>query len=66
MLGKRIIKFEGSKLGLIIHADKTGFRRLNHIMLLKTYPLKLQGEAQVTVCYKDHQVMIPLVVVKGI
>ena len=37
-------------------------------MLLKTYtgePLKLQGEAQVTVCYKDQKVELPLIVVKG-
>ena len=37
-------------------------------MLLKTYtgePLKLQGEAQVTVCYKNQKVELPMVVVKG-
>ena len=37
-------------------------------MLLKTYtgePLKLQGEAQVTVCYKDQKVELPLIVAKG-
>ena len=37
-------------------------------MLLKTYtgePLKLQGEAQVTVCYKDQKVKLPLIVAKG-
>ena len=37
-------------------------------MLLKTYtgePLKLQGEAQVTVCYKDQKFKLPLIVVKG-
>ena len=37
-------------------------------MLLKTYtgdPLKLQGKAKVTVCYKGQTVKLPLVVVKG-
>ena len=37
-------------------------------MLLKTYtgePLKLQGEAKVTVYYKGQTVKLPLVVVKG-
>ena len=28
MLGKNL---KGSKLGLILHAEKTGFRRLDHI-----------------------------------
>ena len=31
MLGKRVIKFERFKLGQILHADKTGLRRLGHI-----------------------------------
>ena len=37
-------------------------------ILLKTYtgePLKPQGEAQVTVCYKDQKVELPLMVEKG-
>ena len=37
-------------------------------MLLKTYtgePLKLPGEAQVIVCYKDQKFKLPLVVEKG-
>ena len=37
-------------------------------VLLKTCtgePLKLQGEAQVTVCYKDQKFKLPLIVVKG-
>ena len=36
-------------------------------MLLKTYTgelLKFQGEAQVTVCYKDQKVKLPLIVAK--
>ena len=31
MLGKRVIKLKGSKLGQISRADKTGFCRLGHI-----------------------------------
>ena len=37
-------------------------------MILKTYtgePLKLQREAEVTVCYKGQTVKLPLLVVKG-
>ena len=34
MLGKRVIKFEGSKLSQILCADKTGFRRLYHISVM--------------------------------
>jgi len=37
-------------------------------ILLKTYtgePLKLQGEVQVMVCYKNQEVKLPLIVVKG-
>ena len=31
MLGKKLLNLKGSKLGQILHADKTGFRRLGHI-----------------------------------
>ena len=31
MLGKKVIKFKGSKLGQILCADKTGFHRPGHI-----------------------------------
>ena len=37
-------------------------------MLLKTYtgePQKLQGKAQVTVCYKDQKVDLLMMVAKG-
>ena len=36
-------------------------------MLLKIYtgePMKLQGEAQITVCYKNQKFKLPLIVVK--
>ena len=32
MLGKELINLKGSKLGQILRADKTGFRRLDHIL----------------------------------
>ena len=39
MLGKRVIKLKGSKFGQILHADKTGFRRLGHIFGLQNITL---------------------------
>ena len=30
MLGKELLNLKGSKLGQILHADKTGFRTLGH------------------------------------
>ena len=33
MLGKKVIKFERLKIGSILRADKTGFRRLSHIFV---------------------------------
>ena len=36
MLGKRVIKLERLKIGQILCADKTGFRRLSHIYPLPT------------------------------
>ena len=32
MLGKVLLNLKGSKLGQILRADKTGFRRLSHIL----------------------------------
>ena len=44
MLGKRVIK--GSKLGQILRADKTGFRRLGHILVLRSQALFLNAGAK--------------------
>ena len=37
MLGKRVINLKGSKLGQILHEDKTGFCRLGHILKYINY-----------------------------
>ena len=36
MLGKELLNLKSSKLGQILRADKTGFRRLGHIYSLLT------------------------------
>ena len=37
MLGKELLNLKGSKLGQILRADKTGFRRLSHIILYQMH-----------------------------